>query len=83
MVTHWCKSILIYNTSAWTKKNMDVPQGSSHGAEVCELVGLLLLHAKENENIFERNKFGVFRDDGLFIVKSKSGPYIERISKKT
>ena len=85
-VTLCCKSILIYNNSAWTKKNtddgFDVPQGSFHGAEVCELVGLLLLHAIENENIFERNKFGIFRDDGLSIVKSKSGPYIERISKK-
>ena len=85
-VTHCCKSILIYNNSAWTKKNtddgFDVPQGSFHGAEVCELVGLLLLHAIEKENIFERNKFGIFRDDGISVVKSKSGPYIERISKK-
>ena len=59
-----------------------MPQGSFHGAEVCELVGLLLLHAIENENIFERNKFGIFRDDDLSIVKSKSDPHMERISKK-
>ena len=45
-VTHCCKSILIYNNSAWTKENtddgFDVPQGSFRGAEICELVELLL-----------------------------------------
>ena len=61
---------------------MILPQRSFHGAEVCELVGLLLQLAIENENIFKMNKFGFFRDDGLAIVKSKSGPYIECISKK-
>ena len=85
-VTHCCKSILIYNNSIQTKKNtddgFDLPQGSFHGAEVFELVGLILLHAIEKENIFERNKFEIFHDDGLAYVKSKSGSYIERISKK-
>ena len=46
-----------------------------------ELVGFLL--AIEKENIFELKKFRLFRDNGLAIVKSKSGPYIERISLKT
>ena len=76
-VTQCCKPILIYNNSAWIKKNTDdgfeVSQGSFHGAEVCELVGLLLLHAIKKENIFESKKFGIFRDDGLAIVKSKPG----------
>ena len=55
---------------------MILPQRSFHGAEVCELVGLFLHLAIENENIFEMNKFEFFRDDGLAIVKSKSGHYI-------
>ena len=59
-----------------TDDGFDVPQGSFHGAEVCELVGLLLLHAKEKENIFERNKFELFRDGDIAIVQSKSGSYI-------
>ena len=86
MVTHCCKSILIYNNNAWTKK---IPMTAStcgkevfHGSEVYELIGLLLLHSIQKENIFERNKFGLFREDGLATVKSKSGPYIERIYKK-
>jgi len=85
-VVHCCKSVLIYDNCAWTKKDMsdsfDVPQGSYHGAELCELVGLLILYEIEKENIFEKNKFGLYRDDGLAIVECKSGPIIERLSKR-
>ena len=49
-VVHCCKSVLIYNNCGWSKKNMgdsfDIQQGSFHGAEVCELVGLLILFAR-------------------------------------
>ena len=41
----------------------DILQGSFHSAEVCELVGLLILNEIEKENIFEQNKFEIFRDD--------------------
>ena len=78
--------ILIYNNRTWTEKNtdngFDVPQKSFHGEEVCKLVILLLLHAIEKENIFERNKFGLFLDDSLAIVQHRSGRYMEYISKK-
>ena len=63
-----------------TNDGFDVPQGSFHGAEVCDFFGLVLPYAIENENIFERNMFGMFRDDDLAIIKSKSGPYMEHIS---
>ena len=59
-----------------------IPQGSFHGAEVCELVGLLILNEIEKENIFEQKKFGIYRNDGLAIVETKSGPIIERLSKR-
>ena len=39
-----------------------------HGAEVCELVGLLILYEIEKGNIFEKNKFGIYRDDDLAFV---------------
>ena len=43
-VVHCCKSILIYNSCAWSKKDtgdgFDILQGSFYGVEVCELVGL-------------------------------------------
>ena len=59
----------------------DIPQGSFHDAEVGELVGLLILNEIEKENIFTQNKFGIYRDDGLAIVESKSGQIIERLLK--
>ena len=62
--------------------SFDVPQESYHGAEICELVGLLILYEIEKENIFEKNKFGLYRDDGLAIVECKSGSIIERLSKR-
>ena len=49
----------------------DVPQGCFHCAEVCELIGLLILYEIEKINIFQQNKFGLYRDDGLAIVQSK------------
>ena len=61
----------------------DIPQGIFHGAEVCELVGLLIQNEIEKKNIFEQNKFGIYRDDGLAIVESKSGPVIERLPKNS
>ena len=49
------------------------------GVEICELVELYLLQ-KLNENI-KNQHLGLYRDDGLAIIKSKSGPIIERIKK--
>ena len=48
---------------------------------MCELVGQL--NEFEEENMFEQNKFGIYRDDGLAIVESKSGPVIERLPKNS
>ena len=43
--------------------NFNVPMGSLHGAQVCDLVGLYLLNPFANE----RNK-----SDGLAVIKQKS-----------
>ena len=86
IIMHCCKSVLIHEGVAWSKKddssNFDIPMGSYHGAEVCELVGLFLLNEIRNGGIFENDKFGIYRDDGLAIVKATSGSILERISKK-
>ena len=86
IVVHCCKSVLIYNSCAWSKKDtgdgFDILQGSFYGVEVCELVGLLILNEIAKENFFEQNKFGIYRDDGLAIVETKLGPIIEHLSKR-
>ena len=51
----------------WQKKNgeFDVTMGAPDGAEICELVGLFLLH--EIKSQFPRLDFGLYRDDGLAV----------------
>ena len=79
---HCRKSVLFGDQSTWTKENgnlFDVMMGSYDGAEICELVGLYLLH--ELNKTIKNQHLGLYRDDGLAIINSKSGPVIERIKK--
>ena len=47
--------------------------GSYDGAEICELVGLYILHklTSGKDPIFEKENCGIYRDDGLAIIKIK------------
>jgi len=60
-------------------ENFDVAMGSLDGAEVCDLVGLFLLD--KLANILGKN-VGLYRDDGLAVIKGSSGPKMESIRKK-
>ena len=71
---HHCRqSVLFNNGEPWTKKDspFDVGMGAYDGAEVAELVGLLIL-SKINEQ-FPQLNFGLYRDDGLAVYKSMRG----------
>jgi hypothetical protein len=46
--------------------------GSYDGAEVCELVGLYLLH--QVKSAFPNISFGLYHDDGLGYYKNMPGP---------
>ena len=56
--------------------------GSFNGAEICDLVGLFLLNELNNSNIFNNNEFGLYRDDALAILRSKSPRTAENATKK-
>ena len=83
IVFHACKSILTHDNRTWVKTTsedlFDVPMGSFHGAELCELVGLFLLN--KISRILEIGHFGIYRDDGLAIIQNRSGPDMERLKK--
>ena len=49
--------------------------GSFDGAELCELVGLFLL--SKLASIIGKSNFGLYRDDGLAILKNTPGPDID------
>ena len=66
IILHCRRSLLFSKGQAWIKKEgeaFDVTMGSYGGAEVCELVGLLLLSRIQEK--FPNAPIGLYRDDGL------------------
>ena len=53
--------------------------GSYDGAEVCELVGLYILD--ELSKFLNKNDVGLYRDDGLIVLKNKNGHESDKIKK--
>ena len=78
------KTLLFHNNQPWVKKNgnedFDVPMGCNDGAEICELVGIFVLN--KLSEIVDKNDFGLYRDDGLGILRKQSGPNTDRLRKK-
>ena len=70
-------------TDIWIKKNgdpdFDVTMGSFDGAELCELVGLYILHILGAK--YGKHRIGLYRDDGLACFGYTSGPQVDRIRK--
>ena len=54
--------------------------GANDGAEICELVGLYIL-TEIHENI-DFTSVGLYRDDGLAVIRSTSGSSLDRYRKK-
>ena len=54
--------------------------GCFDSAEICDLVGGYIL--QQLSQLFEHHSVGSYRDDGLAILKSLSGPETERVKKK-
>ena len=56
IILHACDSLLFSDNNVWKKKNndtfFDVPMGSFHDAEICDLVGLYTL--SKLRNVFNR-----------------------------
>ena len=53
--------------------------GAPDGAEVCELIGLYLLH--KTSSFVPLGHTGLYRDDGLILITDPNGPKMERIRK--
>ena len=68
----------------WTKKEIkkqfDVSMGAFDGAEVCELIGLYIISTIKESIKFE--SIGLYRDDGLAVLKSATGSESERMRKR-
>ena len=72
---HARKSLVFDCNTPWIKKDgasmFDVIMRSFDGAEICELIGLFVLH-KLNEK-FKPGNIGLYRDDGLAVFENLSG----------
>ena len=79
---HARKFLLCDISEPWMKKDsrlFDVTMSAYDGAEVCELVETFLLYKLSLK--YNKNKIGLYRDDGLAIFKNISGPKSEKIKK--
>ena len=84
IIKHARTSFLLSNNDTWIKQNFkslfDVTMGSYDGAEICDLVGLYMLNVLTNE--FEKERVGLYRDDGLVLIKGKSERIADKVRKK-
>ena len=84
VIKHARESLLFYNEKTWVKNNdqslFDVTMGSYDGAEVCELVGLFLLNKLTDR--FGKDSVGLYRDDGLLLLKGTAGRQAELTRKQ-
>ena len=75
LIMHSRKTLLFWQDSAWVKKegheDFDIPMGCYDGTEICELVGIYI----QNKlcKLMNRKDFGLYRDDGLGILRNTSG----------
>ena len=78
------KTFLFNDSKPWLKKfgneGFDVTMRCFDGAEVRELVGSLIL--TKLCDVLQRENVGLYRDDGLAIVKQMPDPELERKRKK-
>ena len=82
VINHARKSLLFDGSNTWIKKQgglFDVLMGAYDGAEVCELVGTYMLNVLSKK--YNKNDFGLYRDDGLAVLKKKSGPQSKQVKK--
>ena len=83
IIKHCRKSLLYNNNEPWKKKNtescFDVTMGSFDGAEICELVGIHILSLLSNK--LDKQSTGLYRDDGLVLLRNTSKQKTDRIRK--
>ena len=82
-IFHCGKSLLFHEDKAWINKSsddcFDVTMGSYDGAEICELVGLLILH--KLSSLVKKTDVGLYRDDGLIVVRNMRGRSTDKLRK--
>ena len=78
------RTLLFHDGEPWCKvgdnDEFDVPMGSYDGAEICELIGTYMLSL--TSHLVNPTDIGLYRDDGLSVMRSCGRPEIERKKKE-
>ena len=79
------RNTLLFNKNQpWVKRSgneeFDVPMGCFDGAELCETIGIYIL--TKLQKVFQKDDAGLYRDDGLGVMKELPGPEMERKRKQ-
>ena len=80
MIMHSRKTLFFWQDSTWVKKegdeDFDIPIKFYDSEEICELVGIYI---QDNLcKLMNKKEFGLYRDDGLGILRNTSGPKADR-----
>ena len=79
---HSRKSLLFSSNNVWIKQQnpeFDVVIGEYDGAKIYELLGLYVLNLLSN--IITSDDVGLYRDDGLVVLRNTTGPDTKRTRK--
>ena len=83
IMKHCRKSLLYNNNEPWEKKNTEscfyITMDSFDGAQIRELVGIHILSLLQNE--LDKRSTGLYRDDGLVLLRNTSKQKTDRIRK--
>ena len=83
IIDHCRKSLLFHENEPWKKKKtdscFDVTMGSDDGVEICELIGIYIL--TRLATIIKKCDCGIYRDDGLVILRNANGQHAKTSSK--
>ena len=83
IINHARKSWLFNKQQTWIKEDsglFDVTMGAYDGVEVCEPVSSFLLYALSMK--YNKTNIGLYRDDGLAVLRNVSVPHCEKIKKE-
>ena len=84
IIKHCRKSLLFYNNEPWKRKendsSFDVTMGSYADAELCKLIGICIQSLLEIT--LEKDQMGLYKDDGLVILRNISCQQADKMWKK-
>ena len=84
LIKHCRRSLIFNNGEAWKKKLSDSPfddtMRSFDGADICKPAGIYIL--SHLTTFIEKKDVGLYRDDGLIILRLLNGQQTDKIRKR-